>query len=183
MGERSDRAPLLDWEESPSAEKPGGAAPAAPQPEERQPSPRDGRVIKGCSAPGFGWSSGPGGPAPSGAVSGSEGCSPPPSTSGDPAGEDGRIRPDQEERPPGSAPRELSLQERMVKWEEKDQIVSVFVVTFNTRSGGGGMKYRTRNQQRYIKTKCKTFTGNKKEIGKDNVCRQKREKTDEACVI
>lgn len=115
MVERSDRAPLLDWEEVPSAEKPGGEAPDEP------PSPSSGRASSGCS--GFGWSGGPGGPAPR-----ADGCGAPPATSGAPAAADEALPPDKEEH--------LSdVGARMVKWEEKDQIVSVFVVAFNTRTG------------------------------------------------
>lgn len=134
MVERSDRAPLLDWEEVPSAEKLGGAAPA-PHPKERQSSHSNSRVLPGCSTPGFEWSNGPGGHTPSRSVSSSDGCSTPPLTSNTPVGTDERLRPDKEEHLSDSGPREVSLEERMVKWEEKDQIVSVFVVTFNTRSG------------------------------------------------
>ncbi|XP_029350575.1 protein LCHN-like [Echeneis naucrates] len=130
MVERSDRAPLLDWEEIPSAEKPGDAAPA-----DRLSSPSNNRALPGCSAPGFGWSSGPGGPTPSRSISGSDGCSTPPMTSSNPAGTDGGLHPDTDEHLSDSGEREVSLEDRMVKWEEKDQIVSVFVVTFNTRSG------------------------------------------------
>ncbi|XP_008282692.1 protein LCHN-like [Stegastes partitus] len=135
MVERSDRAPLLDWEEVPSAEKPGGgAAPAAPHAKDRLSSPSNSRALSGCSAaPGFGWSSGPGGPTPIRAAS--DGCGAPPATSSAPAGTDGALAPDEEEHLSDAGPREVSLEERMVKWEEKDQIVSVFVVTFNTRSG------------------------------------------------
>lgn len=137
MVERSDRAPLLDWEEVPSAEKPGGAAPAAAHVKDRLSSPSNGRTTLGCSAPGFGWSSGPGGPTPSSrSVSNADGCSTPPATSSTPEGTDEGLRPDKEEHLSDSGPREVSLEDRMVKWEEKDQIVSVFVVTFNTRSGG-----------------------------------------------
>lgn len=124
MVERSDRAPLLDWEEVPSAEK------------DRLSSPSNSRALSGSSSPGFGWSSGPGGPTPS-----ADGCSAPPATSSTPsaaaaAGTDEPLHPDKEEHPSDSGPREVPLEDRMVKWEEKDQIVSVFVVTFNTRSGG-----------------------------------------------
>eukprot|EP00064_Thunnus_orientalis_P021758 superscaffoldBa00006825_g21926 len=119
MVERSDRAPLLDWEEIPSAEK------------DRLSSPSNSRALSGSSSPGFGWSSGPGGPTPS-----ADGCSAPPATSSTPAaGTDEALHPDKGERPSDSGPREVPLEDRMVKWEEKDQIVSVFVVTFNTRSG------------------------------------------------
>ncbi|XP_024150466.1 DENN domain-containing protein 11 [Oryzias melastigma] len=118
MVERSDRAPLLDWEEAPSAEKPGEAAPDDPR--ERLASPGNSR----CPAPG--WSGGPGGPAPS--------CgAPPAATSRTPA--EHERPPGQEQHPSDSEAREVPLEERMVTWEEKDQIVSVFVVTFNTTSG------------------------------------------------
>lgn len=120
MVERSDRAPLLDWEEVPT----GGEAPAAAQAQDRLSSPSNSCTPAGCSAPGFGWSSGPGGPAP-----GPDGCSAPPATSSAPVAADEAL-------PADAGPREVSLEDRMVKWEEKDQIVSVFVVTFNTRSGG-----------------------------------------------
>ncbi|XP_026217771.1 DENN domain-containing protein 11-like [Anabas testudineus] len=135
MVERSDRAPLLDWEEVPSAEKPSGAAPAADHTKERLSSPSNSRSLSGCTAPGFGWSSGPGGPSPSRSLSNTDGCSAPPATSSIPAGTDEGLRPDKEQHLSDSGPREVALEDRMVKWEEKDQIVSVFVVTFNTRSG------------------------------------------------
>ncbi|XP_072311099.1 DENN domain-containing protein 11-like [Eucyclogobius newberryi] len=105
--ERSDRAPLLDWEEAPSAEKPGGDAP-----DDRLPSPPDTRSV----VSGFGWSGGQGGPS-----------SPPVAEQA--------PRPDEEDCLSDSAGREVALEDSMVKWEEKDQIVSVFVVTFNTRTG------------------------------------------------
>ncbi|XP_044041484.1 DENN domain-containing protein 11-like [Siniperca chuatsi] len=135
MVERSDRAPLLDWEEVPSAEKPGGAAPAAAHAKDRLASPSNSRASSGCSAPGFGRSSCPGGPTPSRSVSNADGCSAPPATSSTPVGKDEALRPDDEEHLSDLGSMELSLEDRMVKWEEKDQIVSVFVVTFNTRSG------------------------------------------------
>uniref|UniRef100_A0A3Q3E2Y9 DENN domain-containing protein 11 n=1 Tax=Labrus bergylta TaxID=56723 RepID=A0A3Q3E2Y9_9LABR len=124
MVERSDRAPLLDWEEVPSAEKPEGEAPATGN---SSPS--------GCSSPAFGWSSGPGGPTPTKSVSNTDGCSAPPATSSDPVGKDEALHPDTEEHLSDSESMMVPLEDRMVKWEEKDQIVSVFVVTFNTRSG------------------------------------------------
>ncbi|KAF3859482.1 hypothetical protein F7725_021881 [Dissostichus mawsoni] len=63
MVERSDRAPLLDWEEIPSAEKPVGTVPVAAQVKDRLASPSNNRTSPGCSAQG--WSSGPGGPTSS----------------------------------------------------------------------------------------------------------------------
>lgn len=118
MVERSDRAPLLDWEEVPSAEKPGGEAPP-----DGPSSPSGGRALSVC--PGFGRSSGLGGPAPS-----ADGCGAPPATSGAPAAADEASPPDKE-----AHLSDVGARDRMVKWEEKDQIVSVFVVTFNTRTG------------------------------------------------
>jgi len=130
MVERSDRAPLLDWEEVPSAEKPGGAAPVAAHAKDRLASPS----ISRASAPGLGWSSGPGGPSPSRSADVCGGA--PPATSSAPTGRDEAPQSDNEDHLSNSGSRELSLEDRMVKWEEKDQIVSVFVVAFNTRSGG-----------------------------------------------
>lgn len=112
--ERSDRAPLLDWEEIPSAEKPGGEAT-----DDRLSSPSNSR----SPTTGFGWSSGQGQGGPR-----SDGSSNPPGT-------DHALRPDEEGYLSHSAAREVALDDSMVKWEEKDQIVSVFVVTFNTRTG------------------------------------------------
>ncbi|XP_047246289.1 DENN domain-containing protein 11-like isoform X2 [Girardinichthys multiradiatus] len=133
MVERSDRAPLLDWEEIPSAEKPGDEAPAGSPVEERLSSPSSSRGTAGCA--GFGWSSGPGGPTFS-SRSDADGCSAPPATSSaPPAAPERALPPDKEEHLSDSGTREVSLEDRMVKWEEKDQIVSVFVVTFNTRTG------------------------------------------------
>lgn len=135
MVERSDRAPLLDWEEVPSVEKPE-VEPAAVQAKDRLASPTNSRASSGSSAPGSGWSSGPGGPAPSRSVSNADGCGAPPATSITQTGTDEALHPDKVEHLSDSGPREVPLEDRMVKWEEKDQIVSVFVVTFNTRSGG-----------------------------------------------
>lgn len=144
MVERSDRAPLLDWEEVPSAENPSGSAPSGSQVKDRLSSPSNSRALSGCSPPsGFGWSSGTRGPTPSRSVSNADGCSAPPATSGSPVGIDEALPPDKEEHLSDSGP-EVSLEDRMVTWEEKDQIVSVFVVTFNTRSGGFCLtKYQT----------------------------------------
>lgn len=142
MVERSDRAPLLDWEEVPSAEKPGGATPAADHAKDRLSSPSNSRSSSGCTAPGFGWSSSPGGPTPSRSFSNVDGCSASPATSSIPAGSEEGLRPDKEQHLSDSGPREVSLEDRMVKWEEKDQIVSVFVVTFNTRTGEAFQKHQ-----------------------------------------
>uniref|UniRef100_A0A1A7WSY5 DENN domain-containing protein 11 n=1 Tax=Iconisemion striatum TaxID=60296 RepID=A0A1A7WSY5_9TELE len=133
MVERSDRAPLLDWEEVPSAEKTDGEAPAVPHVKERLSSPCNNQAPSGCS--GFGWSSGPGGPTFTRTVSNGDGCGAPPATSGAPAAVDEALPPDKDAHLSDPGAIEVSLEDRMVKWEEKDQIVSVFVVTFNTRTG------------------------------------------------
>ncbi|XP_077399503.1 DENN domain-containing protein 11-like isoform X2 [Vanacampus margaritifer] len=122
MGERSDRAPLLDWEEVPSADKPAGADSDS---RDRLDSPSNSRSPP--ALPGRGWSGGPGDP---------DGCGAPPATSITlQAGADGALRLDAKEHPSDSGPGDVPLEDRMVTWEEKDQIVSVFVVTFNTRTG------------------------------------------------
>lgn len=133
MVERSDRAPLLDWEEVPSTEKLGGAAPAPAPVKDRLSSPSNSRALTACTEPGFGWSSSPGGPSRS--VLNVDGCGAPPATTSLPAATDQGLRPDTEQHLSDSGPSDGSLEDTMVKWEEKDQIVSVFVVTFNTRSG------------------------------------------------
>lgn len=126
MMERSDRAPLLDWEEVPPAEKPDEAAPPTAHANDRLSSPSSHRGSSGCSAPGFGWSSGPGGPA----TGRSDACNATPVIPCAQAGSDEAAEP-----PSDLGSTETFVEDRMVKWEEKDQIVSVFVVTFNTRTG------------------------------------------------
>ncbi|KAK0145458.1 Protein LCHN [Merluccius polli] len=126
MVERSDRAPLLDWEEVPSAEKPE----AEEEDGEEEKEEKDPPASLGCSdAPSFGWSTGPGGGPKSVFCPDTDTGGPPPATSITTATADA----DAEQHPSDATPEEL--ESRMVKWEEKDQIVSVFVVTFNTRSG------------------------------------------------
>lgn len=122
MVERSDRAPLLDWEEVPSADKPDGDAQVK---DRRPPSPSDSRAPSG-------WGGVPGGPK-AGDTDSCGGATP--ATSGNPADEDDGLRAGDEEHRTDAVPSEALLNDRMVKWEEKDQIVSVFVVTFNTRTG------------------------------------------------
>lgn len=123
--ERSDRAPLLDWEEVP--QKPDEtAAPPTAQGNDRLSSPPSNRGSSGCAAPGFGWSSGPGGPT----TSRSDACNTTPAI---PCTQEGREK--DVEHPSDLGSTDAFVEDRMVKWEEKDQIVSVFVVTFNTRTG------------------------------------------------
>lgn len=126
MMERSDRAPLLDWEEVPPEKPDETAAPPTAQGNDRLSSPPGNRGSSGCAAPGFGWSSGPGGPA----TSRSDACNTTPAI---PCTQEGRDKDVEQLSDLGST--DAFVEDRMVKWEEKDQIVSVFVVTFNTRTG------------------------------------------------
>ncbi|KAM8884147.1 DENN domain-containing protein 11-like [Synchiropus picturatus] len=126
MVERSDRAPLLDWEEVPSAEKPSGDEEQAAHPcRDRLSSPSNSRVL--TASPGYGWSGGGGGGLGSSGPARSDGCSAPPVSPNAGA--------DEEEHLSDPESLEAPLEDQMVKWEESDQIVSVFVVAFNTRSG------------------------------------------------
>ncbi|MBN3297565.1 DENN domain-containing protein 11 [Amia ocellicauda] len=132
MVEQSDRAPLLDWEETPAAEP----VPAAPPEKASEPSPVSCRAL-GSTAPGTGWSTSPGGPtalpAVVAAVSGEADC------------QVGAVQtgPYRDAPSPVKGNSNFSSwdsdfpvkKQRATDWEEKDQIVSVFVVTFDTRSG------------------------------------------------
>lgn len=131
MVEKSDRAPLLDWEEVPPAEK------RVPTPEQEKdvkgPSPANNRAL-GCTAPGIGWSTSPGGPGSfTSAVSSIDTSLSSRSTVPTLAEWDAQCL-DKDDHTPapgqGEVPHDI-----MVKWEEKDPIVAVFVVTFDTRSG------------------------------------------------
>ncbi|XP_077565748.1 DENN domain-containing protein 11-like [Stigmatopora nigra] len=123
MGERSDRAPLLDWEEIPSAEKPTDT-----DSQDRLSSPSNSLGTSGSSTPVLGWSCGP---------ELTDGCGAPPASSINQSGADGTLCPGVEKHPSDSGPEDVPLEDRMLAWEEdeKDQIVSVFVVAFNTRTG------------------------------------------------
>lgn len=142
MVKQSDRAPLLDWEEIPPPD-PNQAAPPPPAPPREDDVPPEkssqpvGRRTPTGTAAVTGWSSG----TTTTAIT----CSPTKSltaviASGD--GSPGRPRTvlcghgwdrphtlgtDRHVPFPG-----LSVRDQ---WEEKDQIVAVFVVTFDTRSG------------------------------------------------
>ncbi|XP_029951894.1 protein LCHN-like [Salarias fasciatus] len=132
MVEQSDRAPLLDWEEIPPPD-PNQAAQPPPQPPpgaEEAATQKSSQPQTGTAA-GTGWSSGS---TPSIIT-----CSPTRSLTTVVLSEDGG-RPRTElfghgwDRTafgpvcfPGLSARD--------QWEEKDQIVAVFVVTFDTRSG------------------------------------------------
>lgn len=98
MVEKSDRAPLLDWEEIPPPDQ------AAPAP------PREADTPPGSGGGGGGRDGTPSGTALSGRVWET-------------------VSSDRVVLFPG-----LTVKDQ---WEEKDQIVAVFVVTFDTRSGEG----------------------------------------------
>ncbi|XP_026859781.2 DENN domain-containing protein 11 isoform X1 [Electrophorus electricus] len=126
MVEQSDRAPLLDWEEVPPAE----LATAGPSPvREEDPSagdPSHRRPPSGDSA-GVGWGSALGGGAAG--VTAVRSTAPP-----ERVGPEGDASATDEEG--DCAFLGLSVKDRRItEWEEKDQIVAVFVVTFDTRSG------------------------------------------------
>ncbi|XP_052438137.1 DENN domain-containing protein 11 isoform X1 [Carassius gibelio] len=127
MVEQSDRAPLLDWEEVPSAE----LAPTAPSPETEDSVqsglssyPTEGGVRADISL-----NASPATPSSVTAVSDESAHSPQkhsgPGGDASAADEEGDC-----------AFHGLSIRDRRIAgWEEKDQIVAVFVVTFDTRSG------------------------------------------------
>ncbi|KAG5845862.1 DENN domain-containing protein 11 [Anguilla rostrata] len=130
MVEQSDRAPLLDWEELP----PAGPTAAFPSPEKEnasEPSPANPRAL-GSTAPGTGWSTSPGGAANVAAV-----------VSGDTSFTGAVVHTGpgwDAQNPKGDLAfpdwEGVSTKDhRAAEWEEKDQIVAVFVVTFDTRSG------------------------------------------------
>lgn len=141
MVEQSDRAPLLDWEEIPPPD-PNQAAQTPPQPEEdgaaEKSSQPAGRRSPPGTAAGTGWSS-----SGTSTTINITSCSPTRSLTAVVASGDrspgrtrtelsGWVRPDPFATNftvpfPGLSARD--------QWEEKDQIVAVFVVTFDTRSG------------------------------------------------
>lgn len=131
MVKQSDRAPLLDWEEIPAP----GPNPAAPQ---QQQLPSGAADDKKSSQPpvrhkpkriaaGTGWRTSGGTAAttftrsPTGSL-----------TAGVARGNGSPGRPRTEALGTHVPFPDLSTRDQ---WEEKDQIVSVFVVTFDTRSG------------------------------------------------
>ncbi|XP_012688578.1 DENN domain-containing protein 11 [Clupea harengus] len=125
MVEQSDRAPLLDWEEVPPPEP----APTVPSPVEEnnlRSSPSN-CLPADNTTPGAGWSTSPGAPTGVAAVTSRDSSSP----SKHSAQWVVESTDELDSTFPG-----LSLKDHTVTgWEEKDQIVSVFVVTFDTRSG------------------------------------------------
>ncbi|XP_036376189.1 DENN domain-containing protein 11-like [Megalops cyprinoides] len=116
MVEQSDRAPLLDWEDVPSVEQ----TPALVSPETDSVSSPTTRLSLGNIAPGTEWSSSP--RDRSGATAGVSGV---PGSIRVGVGWD-PLNPTTGER--------VVAENRQAGWE-KDQIVAVFVVTFDTRSG------------------------------------------------
>ncbi|XP_026783539.1 DENN domain-containing protein 11 isoform X2 [Pangasianodon hypophthalmus] len=127
MVEQSDRAPLLDWEEEVGRAEPSPAMPAphsggflATDPPDRCPPSKNGANP--------GWSASPGGGGSVTAVKGRGR-----STRPGPEGDAYASGTDEEGDCAFPGP---SIKTRAVQgWEEKDQIVAVFVVTFDTRSG------------------------------------------------
>ncbi|MGH0123313.1 UNVERIFIED_CONTAM: hypothetical protein FKN15_067762 [Acipenser sinensis] len=126
MVEQSDRAPLLDWEEIPA-----GPPALAPPPERGYVSRGANCRALGSTAPGTGWSTSPGGPGVflSAAVSAETVRVGPSWNAHSPVKGESRLTGWEtggpEKEPATSVP----------EWEEKDQIVAVFVVTFDNRSG------------------------------------------------
>lgn len=144
MVEKSDRAPLLDWEEIP----PSDPNQAAPPPREGDPPAEKSSQPVGrtptVTAAGTGWSSSSNGgntTAPTTTIT----CSPTGSLTAVVASGDGSPgRPRSEHCGHGCyRPEPLGTDRNVLfpglsvrdQWEEKDQIVAVFVVTFDTRSG------------------------------------------------
>lgn len=129
MVKRSDRAPLLDWEEIPPPDPNQAASPPPSAPREDDALTQKGSQPAGrCTAAGTGWSN-----STTAAVT----CSPTRTGTavvarGD--GSPGRPKTELAGQPFGTdrSVRFLSVRDQ---WEEKDQIVAVFVVTFDTRSG------------------------------------------------
>lgn len=129
MVEKSDRAPLLDWEEIPPSD-PNQAAPAPPReedtPAEKSSLPTGPTAT--CTAAGTGWSSG--------RSTATITCSPT-AVVGSTNGIAGRAELPGRKWEPVSPQQSVLFPglESKAQWEEKDQIVAVFVVTFDTRSG------------------------------------------------
>nr|XP_019959153.1 PREDICTED: protein LCHN-like [Paralichthys olivaceus] len=133
MVKQSDRAPLLDWEEIPPPPDPSQAGPLQPPPlTEDAPAGKSSQAAGGIAA-GPGWS-----------TTTKTVCSPPKAVTAVVAvGDRSPGRPLTDIRAPGwTRPEPLGADRRVPfpglsvrdQWEEKDQIVAVFVVTFDTRS-------------------------------------------------
>ncbi|XP_051512151.1 DENN domain-containing protein 11-like isoform X3 [Myxocyprinus asiaticus] len=127
MVEQSDRAPLLDWEEVPPAELP----PSVPSPESEDSlqSGVSSLLSWGCVGAELSSNTSPVRPNKVTAVLGESARSPYKQS-----GPGGDASATDEEG--DCALHGLSVRDRRINgWEEKDQIVAVFVVTFDTRSG------------------------------------------------
>lgn len=122
MVEQSDRAPLLDWEEEVGRAEPNPAVPAPHSGGFRAAEPAE-RGAPSANGANNGWSAG-GGSAPA-----ARGWSAHPGPEGDAYGSGTDEEGDCAFPGPSIKPRAVP------RWEEKDQIVAVFVVTFDTRSG------------------------------------------------
>ncbi|XP_053283147.1 DENN domain-containing protein 11 [Pleuronectes platessa] len=135
MVKQSDRAPLLDWEEIPPPPDPSQAGPLQPPPLTEDAPAGKSSQAPGGTAPGSGW----------GTTTKAKVCSPSKAVTAVVAS---RVRspgrPLTDPRGPGwTRPEPLGTDHRVLfpglsvrdQWEEKDQIVAVFVVTFDTRSG------------------------------------------------
>ncbi|KAK3569983.1 hypothetical protein QTP86_007887 [Hemibagrus guttatus] len=127
MVEQSDRAPLLDWEEEVGRAEP---TPAVPAPHsggfpETEPT---GRCPPSKNGANNGWSASPGGVGSVTAVKG-RGRSTLPGPEGD------AYASGTDEEGDCAFPGPSIKTRALPGWEEKDQIVAVFVVTFDTRSG------------------------------------------------
>lgn len=153
MVEQSDRAPLLDWEDIPTSD-PNQAAPSPPAPPREEDAPAEkssqtaGRQPPTSAAAGTGWSGTTTTTSPAATIT----CSPTRSVTAVVGGGDiNPVRPKSEltghrwtrPEPVGTARNvPFSGLSARDQWEEKDQIVAVFVVTFDTRSGKRAARVR-----------------------------------------
>lgn len=147
MVKQSDRAPLLDWEEIPPPDPNQAAQPPPTPPPREEDAPAEkssqpaGRRTPTGTAAGTGWSSSSSNNNTAATIT----CSPTRSVTAVVAsgnGSPGRPRTELSghgwDRPePLGTDRNVPFPGLSVRdqWEEKDQIVAVFVVTFDTRSG------------------------------------------------
>ncbi|KAA0714972.1 Protein LCHN [Triplophysa tibetana] len=127
MVEQSDRAPLLDWEEIPPAEHASSVPPA--ETGDSLQSGLSNYPSQGGVGADKSQSTSPANTHIATAVLGESPGSP--SKHGGPGGDDSATDEEGDCTFHG-----LSVRDRRIaEWEEKDQIVAVFVVTFDTRSG------------------------------------------------
>nr|XP_057942836.1 DENN domain-containing protein 11-like [Doryrhamphus excisus]XP_057942837.1 DENN domain-containing protein 11-like [Doryrhamphus excisus]XP_057942838.1 DENN domain-containing protein 11-like [Doryrhamphus excisus]XP_057942839.1 DENN domain-containing protein 11-like [Doryrhamphus excisus]XP_057942840.1 DENN domain-containing protein 11-like [Doryrhamphus excisus]XP_057942841.1 DENN domain-containing protein 11-like [Doryrhamphus excisus]XP_057942842.1 DENN domain-containing protein 11-like len=121
MVEQSDKAPLLDWEEIPpsDANRAAPSPPAPPREKQDVPAGKKSSIAVGLAVTDIGRRD----------VSTTATCSPTPVVGGRERSTAGRAH---TRGQPGAPFPDVTGRDQ---WEEKDQIVAVFVVTFNTRSG------------------------------------------------